>query len=183
MQGRCDNGRSICPRWFLHSRFLPTVDDSSCLQWKLGRSSKERSITGASHLEAHRAAAVAASLGVCTAIVEDTLKLLIERIEVLVRMLAEGDNGWNRPDRAFAPRTYDELQRLLHELKKYTWRPITTAPRNGTFILVRGDSGYTTTPYRMAVCQWSRDYGGWMTHSHDRFTDGGDDATEWMPVP
>ena len=61
------------------------------------------------------------------------------------------------------------------------WRPITTAPRDGTFILVAGPSGYTSTPLRAEVCRWEGN--GWRNHSHDWFMEGGADATHWMPLP
>jgi hypothetical protein len=60
-------------------------------------------------------------------------------------------------------------------------QPISTAPRDGTFILVAGESGYTSTPLRYAVCRWVE--GDWRDHAHDHFTDGGPEALYWMPLP
>lgn len=66
-----------------------------------------------------------------------------------------------------------------------TWRPIATAPRDGTYIIVAGPSGYTTTPLRAEICRQCPDYkaGRWITHSNDDFTDGGEVPTLWMPLP
>ncbi len=60
---------------------------------------------------------------------------------------------------------------------------IDTAPRDGRFILLAGPSGYTGTPLRYEAGRWSTDYRAWVNHSNDRFTDGGADATYWMPLP
>lgn len=64
------------------------------------------------------------------------------------------------------------------------WQPIETAPKDGTYILLLGDSGYTTTPYRVAVGCWVEGYRDfWITHSNDAFTDDGEPPTHWMPLP
>lgn len=63
--------------------------------------------------------------------------------------------------------------------------PIATAPKDGTFILLFGPSGYVTTPFRCEVGRWI-DYGAtarWMTHANDNFTDGGEEPTHWLPLP
>lgn len=65
-------------------------------------------------------------------------------------------------------------------------RPIETAPRDGTWILLFGPSGYTTTPLRAAVGHYDPEYrplNPWQPHSNDAFTDGGKPPTHWMPLP
>jgi len=60
------------------------------------------------------------------------------------------------------------------------WQKIETAPLDGRFILVAGNSGYFSTPLRAEICQWERD--GWRNHAHDWFTDGGPDAILWAEL-
>lgn len=65
-------------------------------------------------------------------------------------------------------------------------QPIETAPKGGTWILLFGPSGYTTTPLRCEVGHWDpehRPLNPWQTHSNDAFTDGGSDPTHWCPIP
>lgn len=65
-------------------------------------------------------------------------------------------------------------------------RPIETAPKDGTFILLFGDSGYVTTPLRCAVCRYYPEYrplSPWQTHSNDSFEDGGGPPLYWLPLP
>lgn len=67
-------------------------------------------------------------------------------------------------------------------------RPIETAPKDGTFVLVLGDSGYATTPLRAEVCHYAGGYAthgrsGWRTHANDAFEDSGKPPTHWMPLP
>lgn len=69
------------------------------------------------------------------------------------------------------------------------WQPIATAPRDGTFILVAGDSGYITTPLRVEVCRWYPTYRPnsshpWVNHANDDWSDGGSTPPHlWMPLP
>lgn len=64
------------------------------------------------------------------------------------------------------------------------WRPIETAPRSGTWIVVAGPSGYTTTPLRIEVCRYVSGYlQPWRNHANDSFMDGGEAPTLWMPLP
>jgi len=62
-------------------------------------------------------------------------------------------------------------------------RPMHTAPKTGEFILLYGDSGYTTFPYRVVVSFWENGKEGWFDHANDRFTDGGEAPMFWSPLP
>lgn len=64
-------------------------------------------------------------------------------------------------------------------------QPIETAPRNGTFMLLFGPSGYVSTPLRCHVGCWGTTYkiNRWLTHSGDDFTDDGEAPTHWTPLP
>lgn len=65
-------------------------------------------------------------------------------------------------------------------------RPIETAPKDGTYIILFGPSGYTTTLWRCEVGHYDPDYrpkNPWQTHSNDAFTDGGEAPTHWLPLP
>lgn len=82
--------------------------------------------------------------------------------------------------------TLDDERAALRAAAVSCWQPIETAPRNGTFILLAGPSGYRTTPLRVEVCSYEPDYrphNPWQTHSRDAFTDGGEEPTHWMPLP
>lgn len=64
--------------------------------------------------------------------------------------------------------------------------PMDTAPKDGTFVLLFGDSGYKGTPYRCEVCRWRADYrplAPWQNHCDDSFLDGGGDPVGWLPLP
>lgn len=79
----------------------------------------------------------------------------------------------------------DELKhgRTTSEL---TWRPIKTAPRDGTWIVLAGPSGMTATPLRAEVARYYpafRPLTPWQTHANESFTDGGPEPTHWLPLP
>ena len=64
-------------------------------------------------------------------------------------------------------------------------RPIDTCPKDGSWFLAIGPSGYTTTSYRVEVCRWYPEYrplNPIQMHSNDAFTDGGEPATHWAPL-
>ena len=63
------------------------------------------------------------------------------------------------------------------------WRPIETAPKDGTYVIVAGPSGYGSTPLRCGVCAFVTQAEEWCTHAHNWWTDSGEDATLWMPLP
>ena len=65
-------------------------------------------------------------------------------------------------------------------------KPIETAPRDGTFILLFGPSGYVTTPLPCEVGRWYPEFrplNPWQTFSNDAYTDGGGEPTHWLPLP
>jgi hypothetical protein len=65
-------------------------------------------------------------------------------------------------------------------------RPIETAPKDGRYILLFGDSGYRTTPLRCEVCRWHAEYRPqqpWVTYAGDSFLDSGGEPTHWMELP
>lgn len=70
-----------------------------------------------------------------------------------------------------------------------TLQPIATAPRDGTYILLAGPSGYVGTPLRFEAGRFSSYYAnpgeryGWRNHANDAFTDGGEAPTHWCPLP
>ena len=67
---------------------------------------------------------------------------------------------------------------------KMEWQKIETAPKDGTYILLLGDSGYTTTPHRVMVGCYAEGYrDDWINHANDRVTDGGSPPTHWAPLP
>ena len=75
---------------------------------------------------------------------------------------------------------YDELQKFMY------WQPIETAPKDGTWILLAGPSGYCSTPLRVEVCRYDdiyRPLQPWVNHAGDSFLDGGPDPTYWLPLP
>lgn len=64
--------------------------------------------------------------------------------------------------------------------------PIETAPKDGTYILLFGPSGYITTPLRCEVCRFDAEYRPlqpWVTYANDSFMDSGEAPTHWMPLP
>ena len=64
--------------------------------------------------------------------------------------------------------------------------PIETAPRDGTYVILLGPSGYMDTPHRAEVCKFDQDYRPlqpWITYSGDSYLDGGGMPTHWIQLP
>lgn len=60
---------------------------------------------------------------------------------------------------------------------------IETAPKDGTFIYLIGDSGCTTFPFRITVGRWRKDYRDfWIDYKNEAFLDGGDPPQFWAPI-
>jgi hypothetical protein len=77
----------------------------------------------------------------------------------------------------------------LHDLqapRMPTLQPIATAPRDGTYILLFGPSGYIHTPFRCEVCKYDanhRPLAPWITSEDEAWADGGEAPTYWLPLP
>jgi hypothetical protein len=65
-------------------------------------------------------------------------------------------------------------------------QPIATCPKDGSYFVAWGPSGHMGTPLRCAVCRWDEQYrprNPLVNHSSDAFTDGGEEAIYWSPLP
>jgi hypothetical protein len=95
-------------------------------------------------------------------------------------------SGWYKTDM----NCINESQGVeLPKIQKYMrgqLQPMDTAPKDGSYIILAGDSEYNGTPLRYAVCKYDADYRPlqpWVTHSGDSFLDGGRAPLFWMPLP
>jgi hypothetical protein len=62
-------------------------------------------------------------------------------------------------------------------------RPMEDVP-NDEFVLLFGESGYSSTPLRCEVCKFYPDWGGWRTYSGDYFGGTGNpEPVGWLPLP
>ena len=64
--------------------------------------------------------------------------------------------------------------------------PMSTAPKDGSFVLLFGDSGYVTTPLRCEVCRYAPSYRPrqpWVDYANDSFLDSGGPPVGWLPLP
>lgn len=70
---------------------------------------------------------------------------------------------------------HTDLKGMAEACERFTWRPIETAPRDGTRILL----------HRAGQGRWSTFVGAWS--DHDRFWHDANslfrDPTHWMPLP
>jgi hypothetical protein len=80
----------------------------------------------------------------------------------------------------------DLLAPFLRRAAESKWQPIETAPKDGTWVLIAGESGYGGYPLRAEVARCLplfRPRSPWCNHAGDAFTDGGPEPTHWMPLP
>lgn len=76
----------------------------------------------------------------------------------------------------------EHVESLLFKVSSL--RPIETAPKDGSYVLLFGLGGYTSTAWRCEVGQYDGRYKmPWRNHSNDSFTDGGEPPIYWMPLP
>lgn len=81
---------------------------------------------------------------------------------------------------------YLPLDETVIALKRLTeWRPIVSAPKDGRYILIAGDSGYIGTPLRVAIAKWYPEYrprSPWVTSEMECFDAEGEPAKWWAPI-
>ena len=76
---------------------------------------------------------------------------------------------------------YDKRRyKPIHVMLPSGWLPIADAPKDGTWVLVAGPSGYTSSPIRIEVCRFIAPH--WRNHADNLFTDGGDEPTHFLPL-
>ena len=67
------------------------------------------------------------------------------------------------------------------------WLPISSAPRDGTYIILGGPSGYSTTPILAVVGHWDPEFrprNPWVCWDSSVFSDySGGDPCCWRPLP
>lgn len=64
--------------------------------------------------------------------------------------------------------------------------PMDVVPKDGTYVILFGPSGYVGTPHRAAVCRWDpkfRPRQPWVDYAGDSFLDGGEAPIGWWPLP
>jgi hypothetical protein len=78
------------------------------------------------------------------------------------------------------------IEDVLNNHASYEWQPIETAPKDGTYVLLAGPSGYIGTPLRVEVCKYDADYRPlqpWVDYGGQSFLHSGGPPTHWMPLP
>ena len=78
-----------------------------------------------------------------------------------------------------------DLMAIVAAAKDTGLRPIETAPKDGTFILLFGPSGYVNTPFRCVVACWDAEHrpnDPWVDYGGECFSASGEAPTHWMPL-
>lgn len=112
--------------------------------------------------------------------VDELAELLIEEPE---REAVVPIRGSMTPDEVNTA-LFDECKRL--EAGLLGMKSMEDAPKDGSYIILFSDSGYTSTKYRCEVCHYAADYRPlqpWVNHSNDSFLDGGSEPIGWLPLP
>lgn len=87
-------------------------------------------------------------------------------------------------------------KKIADAMNAAEWRPLATAPRDGTHVELRGDSGYKRYPYRVMIARYEveraahhpndtqeqKDRYAWRTVQGDHCTDDGPMPTHWRPA-
>ncbi len=79
---------------------------------------------------------------------------------------------------------FDAITHAINFMKRFSWQPIASAPRNGTWVLLWSKSGYAIP----AFWGYGEDRGhSWFVHSsHGQYAYKSKDKnwfTHWMPLP
>ena len=107
-----------------------------------------------------------------------------------------------RSKKADAHLNFDQCNLGLEVLLKYLadrlpfiddlrlWRPIATAPKDGTYVIIGGPSYCDETPLLFEICRWEvrrhDNKEGWWSYSNLNWSVRGENpggATRWMPLP
>lgn len=65
---------------------------------------------------------------------------------------------------------------------KDKWKPIALAPKNGTWVMLLMDSGFTSTPYAVIIAKYDKSYprgNTWRDHANDSVFDGFETILGW----
>lgn len=75
----------------------------------------------------------------------------------------------------------------MNRISNCCWQPLETAPKDGTYVILAGPTGLSTTPLRAEICRYDPTFWQlpckWVNHQHDGFVKGGSEPTLWMPIP
>lgn len=89
-------------------------------------------------------------------------------------------------DESFADELLRTLQQRVAQLQRPVLLPMSSAPRNGTYVVLFADSGYTNVGIRCQVCRYDPTYrplNPWQTYSNEAFIEGSGQPIGWLPLP